>query len=120
MELLALMIFFILTIIGMWKVFDKAGRPGWAAAVPVYNLIVLAEITGKPAVWAILALFPCAGYVLFLILCTELAKRFDKDVGYGIILGVFAPIMFPILGFGDAQYIPIGTEPKVTGTMPQM
>jgi hypothetical protein len=98
--------FFVLTIAGMWKVFAKAGKPGWAAIVPVYNIIVLLEIIGRPVWWIILLLIPCVNFVIWILLGIDLAKSFGKGTGFGIGLG-FIPtwfIFYPLLGFGSAKY----------------
>ena len=39
-----------------WRIFEKAGQPGWAAIIPIYNVIVLLEIVGRPLWWIILAI----------------------------------------------------------------
>jgi len=94
----------LLIIIGMWKVFEKAGKPGWAAIIPIYNLVVLLEIVGKPIWWIILMLIPLVNLIVYIIILVELAKRFGKGVGFAIGLLIFPFICFPILGFGNAQY----------------
>ncbi|MBL8848997.1 MAG: signal peptidase I [Planctomycetaceae bacterium] len=93
------------TIIGMWKIFVKAGKPGWAAIIPIYNFIVLLEIVGRPVWWFILLFIPCVGFIIQIIIYLDLAKSFGRGSGFGIGL-VFLPfIFFPILGFGDARYL---------------
>lgn len=88
----------------MWKVFTKAGKPGWAAIVPIYNTIVILEIVGKPIWWIILCLIPFVNIIVFLIILNELSKCFGRGVGTTLGL-VFLPFIFwPILGFGSAQY----------------
>jgi hypothetical protein len=94
----------ILIIAGMWKVFVKAGKPGWASIIPIYNLVVLLEIVGKPIWWIILMLIPLVNLIVYIIILVELAKRFGKGVGFAIGLLIFPFICFPILGFGSAQY----------------
>ena len=96
----------LLIVIGMWKVFVKAGKPGWAAIIPIYNIIVLLEITGKPIWWFILMLIPLVNLIVFIIVLVELAKRFGKGVGFAIGLLILPFLFYPILGFGDAQYHP--------------
>lgn len=91
---------------GLWKIFTKAGKPGWAAIIPIYNYIVLTEIIGKPIWWAIMMLIPCVNIVFMFLVYIELAKCFGKDTLYGILLVVLSPIMIPVLGFSDAQYTP--------------
>ena len=94
----------VLMIAGMWMVFSKAGKPGWAAIVPIYNIIVLLEIVGKPIWWILLCLIPFVNIVIFILIAIDLAKVFGKGVGFALGL-VFLPFIFyPVLGFGSAQY----------------
>jgi hypothetical protein len=94
----------LLVIISMWKIFTKAGKPGWAAIIPIYNLIVLIEICCKPLWWFILLLIPGVNLIVIIILYIVLAKCFGKGVGFAIGLLVLPFIFFPILGFGSATY----------------
>jgi hypothetical protein len=104
--------FVVLMIAGMWKVFTKAGKPGWAAIVPIYNVIVLLQIAGKPIWWIILYLIPIVNLVIAILVTVEIAKRFGKGTGFAIGM-VFLPFIFyPILGFGDAQYQGDRIEPR--------
>ena len=92
----------ILWIAGMWKTFSKAGQPGWAAIIPIYQLIVLCQVAGRPIWWFLLLLicFP----IFYIIICIDIAKRFGKGGGFAVGL-IFLPfIFFPMLGFGSAQY----------------
>jgi len=101
------LIVILLTIIGMWKVFVKAGKPGWAAIIPIYNIIVLLEIVGKPLWWVILFLIPIVGFIVAIIVCIALARNFGKGVGFAIGLLLLPFLFYPILGFGDARYQPV-------------
>jgi len=94
----------VLLIAGMWKVFQKAGKPGWAAIIPIYNIIVLLQITGKPIWWLILYFIPFVNVVVLVLVCLALAKHFGKSVAFGIGLALLPFIFYPILGFGDATY----------------
>ena len=97
----------LLIIIGLWKVFVKAGKPGWASIVPIYNIIVLLEIAGKPLWWFILMLIPFVNFIVAIIVLIAVARNFGKGVGFAIGM-VFLPFIFiPILGFGDAKYQPV-------------
>ncbi|MFN7803185.1 MAG: DUF5684 domain-containing protein [Planctomycetaceae bacterium] len=89
---------------GLWKVFEKAGKPGWAALIPIYNLFVYAEVAGKPVWWALLMLIPCVNLVVWILLSMGVAKNFGKSEGYGIGLGLLSFIFLPLLGFSDAKY----------------
>jgi hypothetical protein len=97
--------FGIFMIAAMWKVYTKAGKPGWAAIIPIYNTIVLLEIIGKPIWWFLLLLVPCVNIVFMVWMYNLLSKSFGKSEGFtvGIILLPF--IFIPILGFGDAAYL---------------
>jgi hypothetical protein len=97
----------LLIVIGMWKVFTKAGKPGWAAIIPIYNMIVLLEIAGKPIWWFILMLIPFVNIVVIIIVLIALARNFGKGVGFAIGLLLLPFIFYPILGFGDAKYQPV-------------
>ena len=91
-------------IAGFWKVFTKAGKPGWAAIIPIYNIIVLLQIANKPLWWIILFLIPLVNIVMGILVGIAVAKNFGKGEGFGIGLGLLGFIFYPILGFGDAQY----------------
>jgi hypothetical protein len=95
---------FIVLIAGYWKVFEKAGEPGWAAIVPIYNLYVMLKIAGKPAWWLLLMLIPFVNLVIAIMVNLEIAKRFGKSDGFGIGLTFLSFVFYPMLGFGDAVY----------------
>jgi hypothetical protein len=95
----------ILIIASLWKVFTKAGEPGWASIVPIYNIIVLLKIAGKPAWWIVLFLIPLVSVVVAFITYISLAKAFGKGAGFGIGLILLGPIFLPILAFGSAEYV---------------
>lgn len=94
----------VLVIAGFWKTFVKAGKPGWAAIVPIYNIIVLLEIAGRPLWWIVLFLIPLVSLIALIIVSIDIAKSFGKGVGFGLGLGFLSFIFYPILGFGSAQY----------------
>jgi len=102
----------LLLIASMWKVFSKAGQPGWAAIIPIYNWIVWCKIVGRPAWWVLLLLicFP----IFYIILSIDLAKSFGKGVGFAIGLILLSIVFFPILGFGSAQYQGPAAAPKLS------
>jgi len=94
----------IVIIAACWKIFVKAGQPGWASIIPIYNLYIWCKIVGRPAWWIILMLIPFVNFIVGIILCIDLAKSFGKGAGFGIGLALLGIIFFPILGFGSAQY----------------
>ena len=113
--------FALLMISSLWKIFTKAGKPGWAAIIPIYSIYVLVQIVGAPMWWLVLLLLPILGSFVALpaILTTlislmglvfglmtlyRLAKVFGH--GFGFMLGlIFLPFIFyPILAFGKSMY----------------
>jgi uncharacterized membrane protein YhaH (DUF805 family) len=96
--------FMILMIAACWKIFTKAGQPGWASIIPIYNWYILCKIVGRPGWWVILLLIPLVNFIVGIILCIDLAKSFGKGMGFAIGLILLGVIFFPILGFGSAQY----------------
>lgn len=95
----------VLSIAGLWKVFTKAGEPGWAAIVPIYNIYILIKIVGRPWWWVILMCIPCVSIVVGIIAAIDLAKSFGKDIAFAIGLILLGPIFIVILGFSDAKYL---------------
>jgi hypothetical protein len=94
----------VLSLAGMWKAFVKAGQPGWAGIVPIYNIYVLTLMAKKPVLWVILCLVPCVNIVIMILLFMEIAKLFGKEPIFGVGLALLGFIFWPILGFGDAKY----------------
>ena len=103
--LLFLLTIVVLMLVAQWKIYEKAGKPGWAAIIPIYNMVVLLEIVGKPIWWIILFFVPLVNIVIAIIVVHELSKSFGKDVGFTIGLILVGVIFYPILGFGKDQYI---------------
>jgi hypothetical protein len=102
----------ILMIASIWKVFAKAGKPGWAAIIPIYNLVVLLQIVRKPLWWIVMFLIPLVNFIFLILLYIELAKAFGKGGGFAAGLIFLGIIFFPILGFGSSQYVFGSTVPK--------
>jgi Family of unknown function (DUF5684) len=94
----------LLVIVAMWKVFTKAGQPGWASIIPIYNIYIWCKIVGRPGWWVILLFIPLVNFIIAIILSIDLAKSFGKGVGFGLGLAFLGFIFWPILGFGSAQY----------------
>ncbi len=94
----------VLIIVGFWKVFEKAGQPGWAAIVPIFNIYVLCKIAGRPGWWLILFFVPIVSLVIAIIVSIDVAKAFGKGIGFALGLILLGFIFYPILGFGSAQY----------------
>ena len=95
----------------MWKIFEKAGEKGWKAIIPIYNLVVLLQIVGKPDWWIVfMLLVPIANIVFMIWTYNMLSKSFGKDEGFTVGLILLGIVFFPVLAFGDAEYQgPYGT-----------
>jgi hypothetical protein len=100
----------VLVIAGLWKVFAKAGQPGWASIIPIYNTYILLKIAGKPAWWLVLLFIPFVNFVIAILAMISLAQAFGKSTGFALGLIFLSPIFIPILGFGSAQYV--GAQPQ--------
>ena len=93
----------IFLIAAQWKVFTKAGQPGWACIVPFYNIYIMTKIGGKPWWWLFLVMF--IPFVFSIWLVNMISKSFGKDEGFTVGLLLLGIIFWPILGFGSAKYL---------------
>lgn len=96
---------FVLLIASLWKIYEKAGQPGWACIIPIYNVIVLLRIVGKPWWWFFLLLIPVVNLIFAIWMTNMLSKSFGKDEGFTVGLVLLGIVFYPILGFGDARYL---------------
>jgi hypothetical protein len=95
----------VVALVAMWKIYVKAGKPGWAAIIPIYNIIVYLQIAGRPIWWIVLLLIPGVNVIIGIILCIDIAKCFGKSGVWGFfMLCVLSIIGILILAFGKAQY----------------
>ncbi len=105
--------FIVLAIAGMWKTFEKAGQPGWAAIIPIYNIYIMIQIVGKPTIWLLWCLLPCINFIFVIWLYNLISKSFGKEEGFTVGLVLLGFIFWPILGFGSATYLgPSAAEAK--------
>lgn len=112
----------VVMLVAAWKVFAKAGRPGWASLIPIYNSITMLQITGRSGWWILGLCVPFLNIFVAIRLVFELAKVFGRGVGFGFGLLFLFPIFVLILAFGDAQYVGPGgnraTAFPAAGTAP--
>ncbi|HVW14817.1 MAG TPA: DUF5684 domain-containing protein [Mucilaginibacter sp.] len=106
----------VIMIVAQWKIYEKAGKPGWAAIIPIYNIIVLLEIVGKPVWWILLLLIPCVNIIFAVWVTNLLSKSFGQSEGFTVGLLLLGVIFYPILGFGNYKYlgpagVPGGIQP---------
>jgi len=102
-----LIVMIFLIIVPMWKIFTKAGQPGWAVLIPIYNIYVMTLIAKKPAWWLIIILLvPIVNFIFLIMLLHAISVNFGKGVGFTLGLIFLSWIFIPILGYGSAQYNP--------------
>ena len=94
----------VVMIVALWKVFTKAGQPGWASIIPLYNAYILFRIVGRPGWWLILLFIPFVNFIISIIVAIDLAQSFGKSGGFAVGLIILPFIFYPVLAFGDAQY----------------
>jgi hypothetical protein len=92
-------------IAAQWKIYEKAGQPGWACIIPIYNIYILLKIVGKPTWWLVMFLIPVANVVFAIWMINMLSKSFGKDEGFTVGLLLLGIVFYPVLGFGDARYL---------------
>ncbi len=94
----------VIMIVANWKIYTKAGKPGWASIVPFYNMYVMYEIAGMNGWMFLLAFIPIVNIVIQIMLYLNLAKKFGKSTGFAIGLILLNPIFLLLLAFGNAEY----------------
>ncbi|HCD42334.1 MAG TPA: signal peptidase I [Lachnoclostridium sp.] len=120
-----LLVVCILLIVTNWKIFSKAGKPGWASLIPFYNIYIMSDIAfgnlsyfiaimiswvvsflgGFLEISILSSLAGLASFVLYIIYCVKISKAFGKSGGFAVGLVLLPLIFFPILGLGSAEYI---------------
>jgi len=95
----------IFVIVAHWRVYEKAGQPGWACIIPIYNIYIMTKIAGKPWWWLLMMFIPGINIVFIIWLTNMISKSFGKDEGFTIGLLLLGIIFWPILGYGDAVYL---------------
>jgi hypothetical protein len=95
----------------LWRIFTKAGKPGWAAIIPIYNTIVLLNIGGLSGWFVLLGLVPVVNIILAIIIYWNLGKAFGKGVGFQLGLIILSFIFIPILAFDSSRYV--GAQPAM-------
>lgn len=106
----------LLEVAAVWLVFTKAGQPGWASIIPIYNLVVWMRIAGRPGWWVILSFIPFVNFIVGIIVLFDVARSFGKGAGFAIGMLFLSFIFIPILGFGGSKYLGPGAgsnEPQI-------
>ncbi len=95
----------VFSIVTMWIIFKKAGQPGWAILIPIYNLIVLLKVVNLDWWHVLIFIFvPFASVVYAILIPLRLAKVFGKPTSFGVLSIFFSIITNAILAFGEAKY----------------
>jgi hypothetical protein len=103
------LVWLVVFIAGLWKMFVKAGKPGWASLIPLYNAVVLLNIMGRPWWYLIFAVIPGANVVLGVIVAFGISRSFGQNIIFAIAMIFLFPFLIPVLGFGSAVYVgPMG------------
>ena len=95
----------LLVLVAYWRIFTKAGEAGWKAIIPIYNIIILLKIVGRPWWWLLLLCIPLVNLVVLLIVSNDLSKSFDHGIGFTLGLIFLSFIFYLILGFGSSRYV---------------
>lgn len=95
----------ILLIVSMWKLFEKADYPGWGAIIPIYNFYILVKIAGFSGISMLLIFVPFVNIVYLVLVYIGFAKAFGKDGVYAVGLILLSFVFFPLLAFGDDEYV---------------
>ena len=98
-------IMIILMVASYWKIFQKAGKPGWAAIIPIYNIIVYLQVVRKPVWWIILLLIPIVNIIFLIIITHRLSVVFGHGAEFTLGILILPFIFLPIIAFGDSKYV---------------
>jgi hypothetical protein len=105
--LLIYLVILVIVLVGCWKMFVKAGQPGWGILIPIYNTYLMIKVAGRPGWWLILMFIPLVNIIVGIIITVDVARNFGKGVGFVLGMIFLGFIFYPILGFGSAQYQPV-------------
>ena len=105
------LVLYVVFALGMYGTFQKAGQPGWAAFVPIYNFIIMLKVAGRPVAWAwflLLAIIPFIGSIALLVIgiivLNDVSKSFGHGAGFTVGLVLLGPIFWYVLWLGKSQY----------------
>lgn len=101
---LVMLAIMVMVVASVWIVFTKAGQPGWAALIPIYNVFILVQIAGMPGWWVLVFFVPVLNLVPTILVPLGVAKNFGKGSGFAVGLILLPFIFYPLLAFGDAKY----------------
>jgi hypothetical protein len=103
--LLVVIAVFLFYLIAGWRLFSKAGVPGWGVTIPIYNIYLWCKIAGRPGWWVLLFIVPVVNVIVHLIVSLDVAKSFARSDAFGVGLWLLGFIFVPILGYGASTYV---------------
>lgn len=102
----------VMVIAGLWITLQKAGKPGWGAIIPFFNIYLIIKMAGRPGWWLILYFIPIVNFIIAIIVAIDVSRDFGHGAGFGILLWLFPMIMYLVLGFGSSTYRQVVGEPQ--------
>jgi len=119
----------VFSIIVMWKIFKKAGKEGWIAIIPLYNIYTLFEITwgkGWYCLLLLISIIPVIGWIataiVMILTMLKLSKAFGKDTGFTVGLVLLSIVFMAILAFDKSTYLGVpskdGNNTQTAGPQP--
>jgi hypothetical protein len=99
--------------VALWFIFKKTDEPGWASIIPVYNILLVIKIAGKPWWYILLLLIPIVNIIIGIMILHGLSKSFGKGGWFTVGLIFLRTIFMAVLGFGGAAYS--GSKEKFQG-----
>ena len=103
----------VLMIVSLWKIFKKAGKPGWASIVPIYNIYIMCEIAEKEWWYVLLSCVPFVNIYAMIVLYNGMARRFGKSGGFVVGMILLPVVFFPMLAFGKDAAI-VNNQPNTS------
>lgn len=102
--LVLLFAWLVVVLLAGWKLYTKAGQPGWVALIPFLNVFGLLKIVHRPLWWFLLLLIPFVNIVFLVIIFNDLSKAFGHGVGMTVLLVLLTAVGYLVIGFGDSRY----------------
>lgn len=103
------LVIIVLMLIGMWKLYAKAGKPGWASIVPIYNAVVMCEIAGRPTWWVVLLFIPFVNFIIMILLTIDFVKAYGKGTGFAVLAVLLPFVAYLIMAFDkETRYVRAG------------
>ena len=99
------LLLFLLELVALWTLFEKANQPGWGAIIPIYNMVLLFRVGGQSGWWVLALLIPLVNAIVGIWIWIEVAKNFGRSTLFGLCLAFLQFIFLPILAFGSSEYI---------------